>query len=290
MITPNPLPDVLRWQLTRDFAVALDRDNEAIAEVAGKRVIVPHPVTAMEAFRQVSSARRGQHQPGDETIIAGSTRSSRSSGRSRRWRKEGEPTTDGEPFDAASDDAVDDRDAIIGEARDLLGIVNPYPEDPDPLRRRPGRDAAPVPVERPLPAERRVVPLVPRVRVRQDGRRGRPALPVQLPRQHDRAAPRRGRPVSGRKPAERRELVAGARRLLAEGCDTPAEVAAKLAEAGCKGEREDCYSCPIAKWLLVKLPGPRLDGDVDAYDATAQWESAETAQRPGRSSPCTTST
>ena len=68
---------------------------------------------------------------------------------------------------------------------------------------------------------------------------------------------------------------------LAGGCASAADVAAKLAEAGCKGEREDCYECPVAKWLLVKLPGPRLTVHVGAYDASAQWESAETADDPG---------
>ena len=80
---------------------------------------------------------------------------------------------------------------------------------------------------------------------------------------------------------ERRRQLAAALADLAEGCETPADVAAKLAEAGCKGEREDCYECPVAKWLLAKLSGPHLTVSVGGYDTDAKWESAETADDPG---------
>jgi hypothetical protein len=45
----------------------------------------------------------------------------------------------------------------------------------------------------------------------------------------------------------RKAAVHAALAELADGCQTPADVARKLAQAGCKGERENCYTCPIAQ-------------------------------------------
>ena len=40
---------------------------------------------------------------------------------------------------------------------------------------------------------------------------------------------------------------------LADGCLRPSDVGWKLAEAGCKGVRRGCCSCPVAVWLTRKL-------------------------------------
>jgi hypothetical protein len=68
---------------------------------------------------------------------------------------------------------------------------------------------------------------------------------------------------------------------LASGCETADDVARKLAGAGCQGYRSNCYECPIVKWLLARLPGPRLNVIVSQFTAEATWESAETCADPG---------
>lgn len=53
---------------------------------------------------------------------------------------------------------------------------------------------------------------------------------------------------------------------LASGCRTAADVARKLADAGCTGERGSCDCCPVAAWLSARIspwPGSRLCVGID---------------------------
>jgi hypothetical protein len=50
-------------------------------------------------------------------------------------------------------------------------------------------------------------------------------------------------------------LLSAALAELAEGCQTPDDVPARLLDAECWGTRGDCYTCPIAVWLRRRL-GP----------------------------------
>lgn len=71
---------------------------------------------------------------------------------------------------------------------------------------------------------------------------------------------------------ERVGQVAAALAALAEGCETAADVAAKLLTAGCKGEQAGCYTCPTAVWLARNLPdADRLYLAVDSGYVTARW-------------------
>lgn len=52
------------------------------------------------------------------------------------------------------------------------------------------------------------------------------------------------------------DLLAAALGELAAGCLTPGEVAGKLHQAGCRGERDNTCGCPVAVWVTrrVRIP------------------------------------
>lgn len=75
----------------------------------------------------------------------------------------------------------------------------------------------------------------------------------------------------------RRTELKAALAELAEGCTKPADVARRLAEAGCKGTRDDCFGCPIAVWLLRKLAGPGLKVTVAEETVRATWGAPATS-------------
>jgi hypothetical protein len=66
------------------------------------------------------------------------------------------------------------------------------------------------------------------------------------------------------------QQVEAALAKLADGCDTAAQVAAKLTAEGISGERGNCYACPVVHWLALEL-GPRADVTVGVDQAVVGW-------------------
>jgi len=52
---------------------------------------------------------------------------------------------------------------------------------------------------------------------------------------------------------ELNDRIEAALKDLAAGCSDLAGVARKLLETGCTGDREKCGTCPVARWLYLKL-------------------------------------
>jgi len=124
--------DQLRWQLTPDYTVALDDQNRIVAEVGGQRALIDRPAMAAEAFRQAKAAQTGAYHDTDDLVseVIGLRSFAR---QVAEMRKDGENDGNGEPFVMENDDTWETLSGLIDQARDMLGIINPYPEpDPDP--------------------------------------------------------------------------------------------------------------------------------------------------------------
>jgi hypothetical protein len=131
-MTPD-IPDQLQWRVAPALTVALDAGNSVVLLAGGERATLPRPLMAMEAVRQAIAAQRGQLSQDEFKPFAELAALRSFAQQVAELRKDDEDDGEGEPFVMENDDTWETLSGLIDEARDMLGIVSPYPlPDPDP--------------------------------------------------------------------------------------------------------------------------------------------------------------